>query len=102
MDVGDGHADREEDGHHAHDAYGHDAEADGPAPDRMRDALAAVAERDGGGEAEQHEPGEEGEPARHVAGSGAVEDHVVDVATAVDGGEDAERPRDRGAHTGPQ
>ena len=56
--------------------------------DRAGDALAAVAERDPGGEADQHDAGDEREHAGHVVGRRhAVGEDVMHVAAAVDRGE---------------
>ena len=102
VDVDDAHADRAEDAHHGDERGGHHRDADRPALRGRGGALAAMAERDPGREADEHDAGGQRERAGHVVGGRALLEHVVDVAAAVDGGEHAERERDRGAHAGPQ
>jgi hypothetical protein len=97
VDLDDRGADRHPHEHHAGQARDHDHHARHPA------ALAAVAERDPRGQADERHAGEQRERARHVVGARgvALAEHVVHVTAAVDHREDAEAPRERCAHAGP-
>ena len=65
-------------------------------------ALAAMAVRDRGGEAEQHERRGHGHDAGHVARGDGVRTDVLDVHGAVDQAERAQQPRGRRPEAGPQ
>ncbi len=100
MDVDDRHAHRHVEDRHGDDGGGHQGHADRPAPSRRRGALAAMAERDPGGEADEDHARDHRDDAGDVVRRRAVEDDVVQVPAAVDERQHAERERDRRAHTG--
>ena len=102
VDVDDRHADGQEEEDHREQAERDRGDPDRPALDGACAALAAVAERDPAGEADEHDAGGEREHAGDVIGRRALVDDVVRVAATVHSREDAERERGRRACARPQ